>query len=58
MKELMAKLSSPAVLAFPCYEGAISGERTFRLVPDASGLGLGAVVEQQQKDGNTRPLCT
>ncbi len=57
VKELMERLSSPEVLAFPCYEGAISGERPFRLVTDASVLGLGAVVEQKQKDNKIRPLC-
>jgi len=57
VKELMAKLSSPEVLAFPCYEGVISGERPFRLVTDASVLGLGAVVEQKQKNRRIRPLC-
>ena len=57
VKELMEKLSSLEVLAFPCYEGAISGERPFRLVTDASVLGFGAVVEQKQKNGRIRPVC-
>ena len=56
VKELMDKLSSPEVLAFPCYQGAISGERPFRLVADASENGLGAVIEQLQPDGIVRPL--
>ena len=44
-------------LAFPCYDGAISGDRPFRLVADASTAGLGAVIEQKQPDDSIRPLC-
>ncbi|CAB1106363.1 unnamed protein product [Ectocarpus sp. CCAP 1310/34] len=39
-------LSGPEVLAFPCYEGAISGKRPFRLTANASISGLGAEIEQ------------
>ena len=56
VRELLDKLASPEVLAFPDYEGAISGDRPFRLTADAAAVGLGAVVEQKQKDGSVRPL--
>lgn len=56
VREMMDILSSPKVLAFPCYEGAISRERPFRLVADASVAGLGAVIEQAQKYGSVRPI--
>ena len=42
---LMKRLSSPDVLAFPDFEAAMSGERPFRLITDASVDGLGAVIE-------------
>ncbi|CAB1109626.1 unnamed protein product [Ectocarpus sp. CCAP 1310/34] len=57
VRKMMDILSGPTVLAFPCYEGAISGERPFRLTADASISGLGAVIEQEQRDGSIRPLC-
>ena len=57
VRKMMDILSGPEVLAFPCYEGAISGERPFRLTADASISGLGAVIEQEQRDGSIRPLC-
>ena len=56
VREMVDILASPKVLAFPCYEGAISGERPFRLVADASVAGLGAVIEQAQKYGSVRPI--
>ncbi|CAB1111520.1 unnamed protein product [Ectocarpus sp. CCAP 1310/34] len=57
IQEMKDKLSSPEVLAFPDYEGAITGKRKFRLITDASISGLGAVIEQEQEDGTVRPLC-
>ncbi|CAB1110326.1 unnamed protein product [Ectocarpus sp. CCAP 1310/34] len=54
VQRLMDKLSSPNVLA---YRDAISGVRKFRVITDASQDGLGAVIEQDQPDGTTRPLC-
>ena len=54
---LMKRLSSPDVLAFPDFKAALSGERPFRLITDASIDGLGAVIEQLQPDSSTRPLC-
>ena len=54
---LLGKLPSPQVLAFPDFPAAISGDRPFQLITDASTDGLGAVVEQEQSDATTRPLC-
>ncbi|CAN0593696.1 unnamed protein product, partial [Laminaria digitata] len=57
VQELLSRLSSPKVLAFPDFTAAISGERPFQLITDASADGLGAVIEQEQNDGTTRPIC-
>ena len=56
LRKLLQQLASPLVLAFPDYPAAVSGERPFRLVCDASCDGLGAVIEQQQQDGTIQPL--
>ena len=45
---MLVELSCPNVLAFPDFEAAISGSRTFRLPTDASADGLGVVIEQQR----------
>lgn len=57
VRRLLDKLASPDVLAFPNFDDAIAGVRKFRVITDASTDGLGAVVEQDQPDGTTRPLC-
>ena len=57
VQQLLKRLSSPDVLAFPDFKAALSGKRPFRLITDASNDGLGAVVEQAQADTSTRPLC-
>ena len=50
MQSLIKRLSSPDVLAFPDFKAALSGDRPFRLIADASVDGLGAVIEQAQPD--------
>ena len=45
VRGMLDTLSGPEVLAFPCYDGEISGDRPFRLVVDASTAGLGAVID-------------
>ena len=57
VKNLIKRLTSPDVLAFPDFKAALSGDRPFRLITDASVDGLGAVIEQAQTDSSTRPLC-
>ena len=59
VRNLLKRLSSPDVLAFPDFKAAISGDRPFRLVTDASSSvdGLDAVIEQMQPDQSNRPLC-
>ena len=52
---LLGKLPSPQVLAFPDFPAAISGDRPFQLITGASIDGPGAVGEQEQSDGTTRP---
>ena len=56
VQAILAQLTSPQVLAFPDFASAISGDRPFQLVTDASGDGLGAVIEQEQSDGAPRPI--
>lgn len=46
IQEMFNELSSDEALAFPESEAAISGSRTFRLDIDASGEGLGVVLEK------------
>ena len=48
VKRLIKRLSSPDVLAFPVFKEALSGDRPFRLIMDASVDGLGVVIEQDQ----------
>ena len=48
VKRLIKRLSSPDVLAFPVFKAALSGDRPFRLIMDASVDGLGVVIEQDQ----------
>jgi hypothetical protein len=49
--QLKSLLTEAPILAFPDFS------REFRLETDASGLGLGAVLSQEQPDGSTRPLA-
>ena len=44
-------LSSPPVLAYPCFS------KPFMLHTNASGQGLGAVLEQEQVDGRLHPIA-
>ena len=57
VQTLLEQLSSPRVLAFPDFPAAISGDRPFQLSTDVSVDGLGAVVEHEQRDRTTRPIC-
>ena len=57
VQSLTKRLSSPDVIAFPDFKAALSGDRPFRLITDASVDRLGAVIEQAQPDSSARPLC-
>lgn len=54
---LLHRLASPDVLAFPDFKVAIAEERPFCLVTDPSVGGLDAVIEQAQPDKSVRPFC-
>ena len=49
-EQLKRLLTSRPILAFP------NSEQSFTLETDASGLGLGAVLSQEQEDGTNRPI--
>ena len=57
VQTLLKTTIEPQVLAFPDLPAAIPGDRPFQLITDASVDGLGAVIEQEQRDGTTRPIC-
>ena len=48
---LKTLLTQAPILAFPDFSSS------FRLETDASGLGLGAVLSQEQEDGTVRPIA-
>ena len=53
MQNLIKRLTSPDVLDFPDFKAALSGDRPFGLITDASVDGLGAGIEQAQTDSST-----
>ena len=50
-EELKRLLTEAPLLAFPNFT------KNFLLETDASGVGLGAVIAQEQGDGTTRPIA-
>ena len=50
-KTLAETLVNPPVLAYPDFSNS------FRLITDASAVGIGAVLCQEDENGNERPLC-
>lgn len=57
VRTLMDQLSNSSVLVFPAWDAALGGSRKFHLYCDASTDGLGATLEQEQRDGSIRPIA-
>ena len=56
VRSLLAELAKPPILVFPDWDAIADGTRPLRLCCDASSDGLGAALEQEQKDGSVRPI--
>ena len=56
VRELLAELSCPPVLAFPDWKAIEDDSRPLRLHCDASTTGLGATLEQEQPNGTVKPI--
>ena len=55
VQQLLKRLSSPDVLAFPDFQAALSGKRPFRLITDASIDVLGAIVDLSRHSQTRQP---
>ena len=49
VQRLITRVSTPDVSAFPDFRAALSGDRPFRLITDASVDGLGAVMNRRNQ---------
>ena len=58
VQSLIKQLSSPDALAFPYFKAALSGDRSFHLITEASVDGLGAVIEQPQPDSSPNVMLS
>ena len=55
VRKLLVELSAPPVLVYPDWDAVVDNSRHFLLYCDASIDGLGATLEQEQKNGSIRP---
>lgn len=56
VRGLLADLAKPLVLVFPDGDAVSDGSRPLFLCCDDSKDGLGAALEQKQKDSSTEPV--
>ena len=56
VRALLGELAAPPILVFPDWDAVIDTSRPFRLHCDASTVGLGATLEQEQPNGSKRPI--
>ena len=56
VRALLAELAAPPILVFQDDDAVIDTSRLFRLHCDASTVGLGATLEQEQPDDLIRPI--
>ena len=56
IRVLLVKLAAPPIHAFLEWDAVIDKSRPFRLHCDASTVGLGATLEQEQPDGSIRSI--
>ncbi len=56
VRELLHELSNPPTLVFPDWDAVADGSRLFLLFCDASVDGFGASLEQEQPNGDIKPI--
>ena len=56
VRALLGELSHPPTLVFPDWDAVADGTRLFLLFCDASIDGFGASLEQEQPNGNVKPI--
>ena len=56
VRALLAELAVPPILVFTVWDAVIDNSRPFCLHCDASTVGLGTTLEQEQPDGSIRPI--
>ena len=58
MREILAELTTPPVLVFPCWDAVADDSRPFHVYCDACIDGFGAALEQEQTDGPIKPTAS
>ena len=57
VREILAELVTPPILAFPNRDAVADGLRLFHVYSDACIDGFGAALEQGQSDGSMKPIA-
>ena len=55
--EILAELTTPAVLVIPAWDAVADGTSPFHVYCDACIDGFGAALEQEQTDGSIKPIA-
>ena len=55
VREILAELATPPILAFSNWDPVTDGSRPFHVYCDACIDGFGTALEQEQADGSTKP---